>query len=263
MCVNDVVVQGAEPLFFLDYIAVGKLRPELIASLLEGMADGCRQAGCAILGGEMAEMPGFYANGHYELAGFAVGVVEKDRLVLGQRVRPGDQVIGLLSSGIHSNGYSLVRRVFFGRGAKRQDVDRVLPGCDLPLGEELLRPTRIYVKPILSVLRQYLSKKVIHAMAHITGGGLPGNVPRVLPTGVDAVLDLSTWERPAIFGHLQRLGKVSDEEMFRVFNMGIGMVVVVAAFYCDSVLAQFRRLGFPAVRIGEIAPGSGQVRFRG
>jgi phosphoribosylformylglycinamidine cyclo-ligase len=262
MCVNDLVVQGAEPLFFLDYIAVGRLDPEQIASIVKGIAAGCREAGCAILGGETAEMPGFYENGHYELAGFAVGVVERSRMLLGKNVRAGDEVIGLHSSGIHSNGYSLVRRIVFDGRPKRFPLDRTLPGCELPLGLELLKPTRIYVKPLLSILRRYRQKKVVHALAHITGSGLPGNVPRVLPSGLDVVLEKSSWTPPAVFQHLQRAGKVSDEEMFRVFNMGIGMVMIVSPHFADSILEQLGKLGVPASRIGKVVPGSGKVQLR-
>jgi len=257
MCVNDLVVQGAEPLFFLDYIAVGKMDPRLIAEIVKGIAAGCREAGCAILGGETAEMPGFYRNGHYDVAGFAVGVVEKSRLIIGKQVRAGDQVIGLLSSGVHSNGYSLVRRIFLGG---KWNLKAVVPALGEPLGDALLRPTRIYVKPVLSVLRSYRRKKVIHAMAHITGGGLPGNVPRVLPRSVDAVLHTNRWEPPPIFGLIQEAGKVPDPEMYRVFNMGIGYVMVVARHFAESVLEQLQALRVPARRIGEIVRGSGQVR---
>jgi phosphoribosylformylglycinamidine cyclo-ligase len=259
MCVNDLVVQGAEPLFFLDYIAVGKMDPRLIADVVKGIAAGCREAGCAILGGETAEMPGFYRNGHYDVAGFAVGVVEKSRLIIGKHVRPGDQVIGLLSSGVHSNGYSLVRRIFVDG---KWDLAGAAPGLDEPLGTALLRPTRIYVKPVLQVLRTYRRKKVIHAMAHITGGGLPGNVPRVLPGSVNAVLHTKRWDAPPIFRLIQEAGKVPEDEMYRVFNMGIGYVMVVAPFFAESVLEQLAALRVPAARIGEIVRGSGEVRLK-
>ena len=252
MCVNDLIVQGAEPLFFLDYVAVGKLRPQQVGEVVKGIADGCRQAGCALLGGETAEMPGFYPTGHYELAGFAVGVVERSRLILGERVAPGDQIIGLMSSGLHSNGYSLVRKIVSQSKAK---LKRILPEFDKPLGEELLTPTKIYVKPILSVLRAYRRKRVLRAMAHITGGGLPGNLPRVLRPGIDAVVYRNRWEPPPIFRFLQEQGKVPDSEMFRVFNMGVGMAVVVSKHFCESVLARFEEAHVPAVRIGEIVRG--------
>jgi phosphoribosylformylglycinamidine cyclo-ligase len=259
MCVNDLIVQGAEPLFFLDYVAVGKMDPRLVAEVVKGIAAGCRESGCAILGGETAEMPGFYPNGHYELAGFAVGVVEKSRLIVGRDVRPGDQVIGLLSSGVHSNGYSLVRKLFLDG---KWDLDQAPAALGEPLGQALLRPTRIYVKPILAVLGTYRAKRVVHAMAHITGGGLPGNVPRVLPPNVDAVLHTNRWEAPPIFRLIAETGNVPEREMFRVFNMGIGMVVVVARHFAASILSQFESLRVPARLIGEIVPGKGRVVLR-
>jgi len=262
MCVNDLIVQGAEPLFFLDYIAVGKMDPEIVSQLVSGIAAGCRESGCVILGGETAEMPGFYAPNHYELAGFSVGVAERERLILGDRVREGDVVIGLLSSGIHSNGYSLVRRVFFNRSKSSRVLDRTLDGCDRPLGEVLMEPTRIYVKPILSVLRRYRTKRVVHALAHITGGGLPGNIPRCLPPGLDVVIRKKSWERPAIFRHIAKRGKVPESEMFRVFNMGIGMAMIVSQHYANSILGQLRRRNTPAEIIGEVIEGRGRVRLK-
>jgi phosphoribosylformylglycinamidine cyclo-ligase len=257
MCVNDIIVQGAEPLFFLDYIAVGKLKPWLVAEVVKGIAAGCREAGCSILGGETAEMPGFYPNGHYELAGFAVGVVEKRRLILGRSVTPGDQIIGLLSTGVHSNGFSLVRKIFPNSGSLKETPR----GLDAPLGQTLLEPTRIYVKPILSILRAYRMKKVVHAIAHITGGGLPGNIPRVLPPRVDAVIRRNRWQVPPIFKLIQQTGKVSDQEMFRVFNMGIGLVLVVSPHFLDSILGKLAAQHVPAAHIGEIVKGSGRVRL--
>jgi len=261
MCVNDLIVQGADPLFFLDYIAVGRMDPDIVAQIVEGIATGCRESGCAILGGETAEMPGFYPVGHYELAGFSVGVAEKTRLLLGDRVRAGDKVIGLHSSGIHSNGYSLVRKIFFGKKASAKALERTLPGCDVPLGEELLKPTRIYVKPIQAVLRKYRQKRVVHALSHITGGGLIENVPRSIPKDVDVVIRKKTWEPPAIFGHLAKRGRVPPNEMFRVFNMGIGMVMIVSEFFADSILAQLRKEGASAAMIGEVVKGKGRVRL--
>ncbi len=195
MCVNDLIVQGADPLFFLDYVAVGELRPGVVADIVKGIAVGCREAGCALLGGETAEMPGFYPGGHYDIAGFAVGVAEKTKLILGDTARPGDQIIGLYSSGVHSNGYSLVRKIIARKG---YDLKVSLPGLDGSLGEVLLKPTRIYVEPVRRLLSLYRRKKVVHAMAHITGGGLPGNVSRALPPGLDAVIWRSRWKPPAI-----------------------------------------------------------------
>jgi len=256
MCVNDLIVQGADPLFFLDYIAVGKLKPALVAEIVQGIAAGCREAGCSILGGETAEMPGFYKENHYELAGFAVGVVERSRIILGKTVEPGDQIIGLLSSGIHSNGYSLVRKLFLDDS---WDLGAIPRGLDEPLGQALLRPTRIYVKPVQAILRAYRTKKVVHGMAHITGSGLPGNVPRVLPSKVDAVIHINRWEPPDIFGLIQEAGKVPDDEMYRVFNMGIGYILIVARYYSDAILERLASIQVPARPIGEIVQGKGRL----
>jgi phosphoribosylformylglycinamidine cyclo-ligase len=256
MCVNDLIVQGADPLFFLDYIAVGRLKPAQIASIVKGIAAGCREAGCALLGGETAEMPGFYPDGHYDVAGFAVGVAERSRLILGQHVTAGDVLIGLHSSGVHSNGYSLVRRIFLNDSWNLSDVP---PGLEEPLGQALLRPTLIYVKTVQAILRAYRTKRVVHAMAHITGSGLPGNVPRVLPRNVDAVIRLGSWEPPPLFRLIEEAGKVPAREMYRVFNMGIGMVLVVSRFFAESILAQLENLKVPASRIGEIVRGKGRV----
>jgi phosphoribosylformylglycinamidine cyclo-ligase len=262
MCVNDLIVQGAEPLFFLDYIAVGKMNPEQVASIVKGIAAGCRQSGCAILGGETAEMPGFYPKGHYELAGFSVGVVEQTRIVNGSQVKPGDHIIGISSSGLHSNGYSLVRRIFFSKGRRRWRLDRQVDELGCTLGEELLRPTRIYVKPVLSVLRRYRQKRVVHAMAHITGGGLIGNIPRVLPTNCDAVLRKGSWDVPPIFPLMKKLAGVPNHEMMRVFNMGVGLAMVVSPHFSRSILQQLEDLKYDAWLIGEIARGKGKVRFK-
>jgi phosphoribosylformylglycinamidine cyclo-ligase len=260
LCVNDLVVKGAEPLFFLDYIAVGKKECDQIELILKGIAAGCREAGCAILGGETSEMPGFYAAGRYELAGFAVGVVEKSRLILGQRVAEGDDVLGLASSGIHANGYSLVRKAFFGN--RRPHLYERPEGLRRTLGEELLQPTRIYVKPILEILQTYRKKQVVRAMAHITGGGLPGSIPRVIPRNLDVVLETEDWPVPPIFRLISEAGKVSREEMFRVFNMGIGMAMVVSPHFTDSILKQLAELGCPAWRIGRVVRGKNRVLLR-
>ena len=259
MCVNDLVVQGAEPLFFLDYVAVGKLKPRLVADIVKGVADGCREAGCALLGGETAEMPGFYRNGQYDLAGFAVGVAEKRRLILGDLVSPGDQVIGLHSSGLHSNGFSLVREII---DRKRLKLSSRVGGLDAPLGELLLEPTRIYVKPLQRLFARYRRKRVVHAIAHITGGGLVGNLSRVLERSVDAVIWKNRWETPELFRFLQEVGEVSDREMYRVFNMGIGMALVVSPHFCDSILQHLKDLNMPATHVGEIVPGKGRVVWR-
>ncbi len=260
MCVNDLIVQGAEPLFFLDYIAVGKKEPIQIELIMKGVAAGCREAGCSILGGETAEMPGFYPAGHYELAGFAVGVVEKSRLILGRRVAAGNDVLGLASSGIHSNGYSLVRKIFF--SGRRRRLDEKMEGLRRTLGEELLEPTRIYVRPVLSILQRYRKKHVVHALAHITGGGMPGNIPRVIPRNLDVVIELGDWPIPPIFRLIQRMGQVPEEEMFRVFNMGIGMVMVVSPHFTDSILKQLADLRCPAWRIGRVVKGKNRVLIR-
>lgn len=254
MCVDDIVCQGAEPLFFLDYIAVGKLDPDHIEQLVEGVAHGCRQAGCALIGGEMAEHPGAMEPGEFDLVGFAVGVVERDRLITGEHVTPGDVLIGLPSPGLRSNGYSLARKVLLdGRGLD----DPAWPGAHHTLAEELLLPSVVYAPAIAALLRVV----DVRAIAHITGGGLPGNVARVLPEGTEAVIERRSWEPPRIFGEIQRLGKVSDDEMRKVFNLGIGMVVVVAPEEAHRTLDVLRTEGHRAVEIGHIAPGRGAVRF--
>jgi phosphoribosylformylglycinamidine cyclo-ligase len=230
MCVNDVVVTGAEPLFFLDYFATGKLSVDEAEQVIAGIAEGCRQAGCALIGGETAEMPGMYAPGHYDLAGFAVGVVERDRILDGASVHAGDALVGLPSTGLHSNGFSLARSLLVDSGLFDFDQD---PGgvLDRSLGEELLVPTRIYVKQLLRIRDTARLK----AAAHITGGGLPGNVPRVLPPGLGAVMWRGSWPIPPIFGLLHRTGKLSEQEMLRTFNNGLGMVMVVPAEDADAL----------------------------
>ncbi len=248
MCVNDVVVQGAEPLFFLDYYATGKLDRTVAASVIAGIAEGCRQAGCALVGGETAEMPGMYAEGDYDLAGFAVGVVEKADIIDGARVAAGDILIGLASSGAHSNGYSLIRRLLAETGAR---LDAPFDGATL--GERLLAPTRIYVKPLLTLMRRL----PIAAAAHITGGGLPGNVPRVLPRGVRAVIDARSWRRPPLFDWLQEQGHIEESEMYRTFNCGIGMVLVVPGDRTEEALAVLAETGERAFVIGRIEAHEG------
>lgn len=245
MCVNDIVVQGAEPLFFLDYFATGKLDPERDRQIIAGIGAGCRQAGCALVGGETAEMPGMYAAGDYDLAGFTVGAVEKSKIVDGSAVRAGDTLIGIASSGLHSNGYSLVRRILKIGKAR---LDQSFEGRSL--GEVLLTPTRIYVKPLLALMRA-LS---VHAAAHITGGGLPGNVPRVLPKGMRAVIEMRAWKRPAIFGWLQQHGNVEGGEMVRTFNCGLGMVLVVGADDAARAIEFLHERGERAMVVGRIEP---------
>lgn len=248
MCVNDIAVSGAEPLFFLDYFATGKLSVAKAHEVVKGIAEGCRQAGCALIGGETAEMPSMYANGEYDLAGFAVGVVEKAKIVDGKTIKPGDAIIGLASSGLHSNGFSLARRVLFDH-AKLTVASR-LPELDGPLGEVLLAPTRIYAKQILSLIEHC----AIKGIAHITGGGITENLPRVFPEGVGAKISRKAWPVPPIFDVMSRLGSVNREEMYRVFNMGIGLILVVPPDAVAAVLAQAAALGERGWRIGEMVP---------
>ncbi len=251
MCVNDIIVQGAEPLFFLDYLAVGALNPEKVAAIVGGVAAGCRLAGCALLGGETAEMPGFYASGEYDLAGFAVGVVERARVVDGTGVRAGDVLIGLAASGLHSNGYSLARHVFLTQAG--WSVGRYVPEFGRTLGEELLEPTRIYARPVLAVL----AGVPVRGMAHITGGGLVENLPRCLPEGLGAVLNRTAWEVPPVFSLLQSLGKVEEQEMLRTFNMGLGLILVVPANAADPAVRSLREAGERPFVVGEVTAGAG------
>ena len=260
MCVNDVVVQGAEPLFFLDYFACGRLDVDVAARVIGGIARGCEEAGAALIGGETAEMPDMYAIGEYDLAGFCVGAVERDELVDGRAVAAGDVVLGLASSGPHSNGFSLIRRVLerveeprLGDGTPRY------PSLDgTPLVDLLLAPTRIYVKPLLALA----SKVKIKAMAHITGGGITENLPRVLPEGVHARVDVNAWRAGALFDWLAETGGIAAEEMRRTFNCGIGMTVIVARHEAPAALAELAALGETAFEIGEIAEGPGGVSYR-
>jgi phosphoribosylformylglycinamidine cyclo-ligase len=256
MCVDDLVCQGAEPLFFLDYIAVGTLDPDHIEQLIEGVALGCRQAGCALIGGEMAEHPGAMEPGEFDLVGFAVGVVDRDRLITGEHVARGDVLIGLPSPGLRSNGYSLARKVLL-ESAGRDLQEPAWPGAQHSLGDELLVPSVVYAPAIATLLRHV----DVRAIAHVTGGGLPGNLVRVLPEGADAHVDAGSWEPPRIFGEIQQLGEVSDDEMRKVFNLGIGMVVVVAADEVHRTLDLLRTEGHRATQIGEIVPGHGDVRI--
>jgi len=247
MSVNDLITSGATPLFFLDYIAVHQNDPEKTSALVESIAGGCQQAGCALLGGETAEMPDVYRKGEFDLAGFAVGIVEHEELITGQAVKPGDVIIGLSSSGIHSNGYSLVRKLFC--DYSNDQMSSPLEGLDNSLGEELLKPTCIYVKEVLSLLAK--RPTVVKGMAHITGGGLEGNVPRILSKGCQANLDKGSWQVPAIFQIMQSMG-VAEEEMYRVFNMGIGLVLVVRPDDQQPVIKHFQDCGVTAWKIGDI-----------
>ena len=249
MCVNDIVVQGAEPLFFLDYFASGRLNVRRDPQIIAGIGEGCRQAGCALVGGETAEMPGMYADGDYDLAGFSVGAVEKSKIIDGSAVKPGDVLIGIASSGVHSNGFSLVRRIL---QTSQVSLNSSFDGRTL--GETLLTPTRIYVKPLLALIRAL----PVHAMAHITGGGLPGNVPRVLPETTRAVLDAKSWQRPAIFQWLQDGGGVEQNEMYRTFNCGLGMVVVVDTNDAERAIKVLAENGERAVVVGKIEPYQGK-----
>jgi phosphoribosylformylglycinamidine cyclo-ligase len=258
MSANDALVCGAEPLFFLDYLATGRLDQAVLEEILAGVAEGCCEAGCALLGGETAQMPDCYGPGEYDVAGFLVGVVERDRVVDGRAVVPGDAVLGLTSSGLHSNGFSLARRALLERAAYA--LDATPPPLTRPLADELLTPTRIYVRAI----RPLLEAVPVKAMAHITGGGLVGNLPRVLPAGCRAILDSSRWVEPPIFGLIERAGNVPAEEMLRVFNLGIGFVVVVAEADAERGLDLLAKAGEAVVRIGRIVAGErgAEVRHR-
>jgi len=257
MCVDDLVCQGAEPLFFLDYIAVGRLDPDHIEQLVEGVAEGCRQAGCALIGGEMAEHPGAMEPGEFDLVGFAVGVVERDQILTGEHVDAGDVLIGVPSPNLRSNGYSLARKVFFDVAGK--DVDEpAWSGADHSLGDELLKPSVIYTPAIRALQREV----DVRAVAHITGGGIPGNLNRVLPAKVDAVVERRSWEAPKVFQELQRLGEISDDEMAKVFNLGLGMIVVVPESDFPKAIDVLRTNGHKAMRVGEVvAGGAGEVRL--
>jgi phosphoribosylformylglycinamidine cyclo-ligase len=252
MSVNDVVVTGAEPLFFLDYFATGKLRSEEAAQVVKGIAEGCRQAGCALIGGETAELPGFYADGEYDLAGFAVGVVERDRILDGRGVRPGDALLGVASTGLHSNGYSLARKVLLERHALS---DRPPELSGRTIGEALLEPTRIYAKDVLALLEA----TPVHGVAPITGGGLPGNAPRNLPDGTRAVIREGSWPVPPIFGLIEREGGVPRDEMYRTFNMGLGLVIALPAASAEAARAVLAGRGLSSWVVGVGEPGSGEA----
>lgn len=253
MCANDVVVQGAEPLFFLDYYATGKLSVDVAETVIKGIVEGCLQAGAALIGGETAEMPGMYAEGDYDLAGFCVGIVEKDRIIDGKHTRPGDVIIGLPSSGPHSNGYSLIRKLL--KTAKATPTTKIESGL---LYDALMAPTRIYVKALLE-----LAKAVpVRSFAHITGGGLTENIPRVIPAGLEVMLSAQTWKQPAVFDWLQKAGSIPAAEMYRTFNCGIGMVVCVGAEHCDKALKSLTEHGEQPVVIGEVRRGDGGVIIR-
>ncbi|MEE2681919.1 MAG: phosphoribosylformylglycinamidine cyclo-ligase [Planctomycetota bacterium] len=261
MNVNDLIVQGAEPLFFLDYLGLSRVDPPETAAIIEGVAKGCEIAGCALIGGECAEMPDIYEPGDFDVAGFAVGVVELARAVDPARVEPGDLLIGLRSSGVHSNGFSLVRRIV---EHANLDLDAIHTDLDpeRTLAEVLLEPTRIYSRPVVKLLSGYRVKKVVSGMAHITGGGLPGNLNRALHDGVAAEVRLDSWEVPRLFTFLQEQGNVAEDEMFRVFNMGIGYVLIVRPTFAEAVMRKLRRFGEDPVKLGRIVPGKGEVKLK-
>lgn len=256
MCVNDILVQGAEPLFFLDYLAVGKLEPEKVASIVSGVAMACRESGCALIGGETAEMAGFYPDGEYDIAGFAVGVVDRDKIITGEKVKPGDAIIGLPSSGVHSNGYSLVRKICF--DVKKFSVDTYIPELGRTLGEELLEPTRLYPKACLPLFENF----DIHGMVHITGGGFYDNIPRVLPKNCGVEVDTGAWPEPPVFKLLQEWGGVAKAEMYRTFNMGIGMILIVPAEQAAAVQADLAARNEKSYLIGKVIAGEHQVELK-
>ena len=255
-CVNDILVQGAEPLFFLDYLAMGKLEPNVVEQLVDGMSRSCRKAGCALIGGETAEMPGFYAPGEYDLAGFIVGVVERKNILTGKGVKPGDTLIGLPSAGLHTNGYSLARKLVFDVAKLKNDTYVAEVGNKI--GAELLKPHVCYVPAVKNIL----AKGWASALAHITGGGIPGNLPRVLPSGVKAVIDLESWPIPSIFKYLAKVGEIDTDELLQAFNMGIGMIVIVPSAYVKEAEADLKRRREKFYRIGRIEKGdTGKARI--
>jgi phosphoribosylformylglycinamidine cyclo-ligase len=258
MNVNDTLVYGAEPIGFVDYFACGKLNPSVVEQVVAGIAEGCRQAGCPLLGGETAELPGFYKEGEYDLAGFVTAVVDKRKLIDGKRIEEGDLALGLLSSGIHSNGYSLARKVFF--DTAKWKLDRYVEEFGCTLQEELLKPTIIYVKPVLSVVRAY-KQHAVHAMAHITGGSFEAKIPRVIPKGYRVIIRKKSWEVPPVFRVIQKLGNIEESEMYRVFNMGIGYVMFIGARYLRRVQQLLKRKNIKSIVIGEVVHGEHGVEF--
>lgn len=256
MCVNDVIVQGAEPLFFLDYLATDKIIPHKIEAIVKGIADGCVQAGCALIGGETAEMPGMYQDGEYDIAGFTVGMVDQKQIIDGSKIQEGQVLIGIASSGLHSNGFSLVRKVLL-EDAKFSLGDYVEElGCTL--GEVLLQPTKIYVKSVLSILKKF----TVYGLVHITGGGFYDNIPRILPENLQVEIREGSWKIPKIFSIIQQAGKISDFDMFRTFNMGIGMILIVDSVDSQAILEHLQTLGEEAYLIGEVKKGAQNVVFK-
>lgn len=256
MCVNDVLVQGAKPLFFLDYIATGKLEPELMAEIVKGVANACIESGCALLGGETAEMAGFYGKGDYDVAGFSVGIVDRKDLITGETIAPGDVILGLPSTGVHSNGYSLVRRIISDNGLS---LDKVYEGLDKPLGEVLLTPTRLYPKPILPVIHG----TTVKGLVHITGGGFYDNIPRVLPKGTRAVLDAEKWPFLPIFPFLMKQGGVDPHEMYRTYNCGLGMLLILSRENAEKAKEILASMDEPVYEVGEITEGNQDVVVTG
>ncbi len=255
-CVNDILVQGARPLFFLDYLATGKLAPEVAAEVVKGLADACRENGCALIGGETAEMPGFYGAGDYDLAGFIVGLVSRERIVDGRDLRPGDVLVGVRSSGLHTNGYSLARRIVFEQLGL--DVTRTIPELSETVAEALLRPHRSYLR----LVQPLLDARLVLGMAHITGGGITDNLPRILPPGVGAVIRRSAWTVPPLFRFLERAGQVPADDMYRTFNMGIGLIIGCRPAAASEVAARLRQAGEPeAPIVGEVVAGDGRVTY--
>ncbi len=254
MCANDVVCSGAQPLFFLDYIALGKLVPEKVEQIVKGVSEGCIQAGCALIGGETAEMPGFYPIDEYDLAGFVVGIVDKDKIINGKSIKPGDALIGLASSGIHSNGYSLVRKIF---NINAENLGRFNEKLGKSIGEELLTPTRIYVKSILSLMQKF----EINGIAHVTGGGFIENLPRMIPDGLKLVIRKGSWRIHSVFDLMQELGHVPEQDMYNTFNMGIGMVLAVSQEIASQVVAEAEKLGEKAYIIGEVVKGEEKIEI--
>lgn len=257
MCVNDILVQGAEPLFFLDYIAVDKVNSHKVANIVKGVADACRESGCALVGGETAEMAGFYAKGEYDIAGFCVGVVDKKKMITGKKVKPGDVILGLPSSGVHSNGFSLVRKICF--EAMDFDMNTEITEFGHTLGEELLVPTKLYPKSCLPLINKF----DLHGMVHITGGGFYENIPRILPEDCDAKVDASSWPMPKVFAKLQEWGNVEWKEMYRTFNMGIGMVLIVDESEAEAIKADLKACGEECYELGTIVKGEKKTIMEG
>ncbi len=255
MCVNDILTSGAEPLFFLDYFATGRLKADKASEVIKGIVKGCKEAGCSLIGGETAEMPGFYQAGEYDLSGFAVGVVDKSGIIDGSGIKAGDAIIGIASNGLHSNGYSLVRKVFF--DSKKIKPDSYIPELKSELGKELLRPTRIYVKAF-AALR---GKVKIKGMAHITGGGISGNLPRIFPAGICASIRTDSWPVPAVFSLIREMGNVPEDDMRKTFNMGIGYIIVVSGVEAEKAVALLKKSGYRAFVIGRTEKGGKGVRY--